>query len=92
MFGAELPATDDEGYTPPPPPPVPRPSRPVILALLGIVGGLVLFFSPDLLPIGSDVTQVLGFASLLGGVITLIWRLRPGDTDDEDTGDDGAVV
>lgn len=93
-FGAELPeaADEDEGYTPPPPPPVPRPPIPVVLALLGIAGGLVLFFRPTLLPIDSDVTLLLGFITLLAGVITLIWRLRPGDDEDEESGDDGAVV
>jgi hypothetical protein len=93
-FGAELPeATDeDEGYTPPPPPPVPRPPIPVVLALLGIAAGLVLFFRPTLLPIDNDVTLLLGFLTLLAGVITLIWRLRPGDEEDDASGDDGAVV
>jgi hypothetical protein len=91
-FGAHLPVTDDEGYTPPPPPPVPRPPAPVVLALTGIVAGLVLFFQPGLLPIDNDVTLLLGFGMLLAGVVTLIWRLRPGDDEDEDAGDDGAVV
>jgi hypothetical protein len=90
-FGADLPDSD-EGYTPPTPPPVPRPPAPVVLALLGIVGGLVVFFRPELLPIDADVTLLLGFGALLAGVITLIWRLRPGDEEDEDSGDDGAVV
>lgn len=90
-FGADLPDSDDEGYTPPPPPPVPRPPAQVVLALIGIVGGLLLFFKPELLPIDGDVAQLLGFAALLAGVITLIWRLRPGDEEDDDT-DDGAVV
>jgi hypothetical protein len=93
-FGAGLPdSTDeDEGYTPPPPPPVPRPPLPVVLALLGIAAGLVLFFRPTLLPIDNDLTLLLGFLTLLAGVITLIWRLRPGDEEDEESGDDGAVV
>jgi hypothetical protein len=91
-FGAQLPETEDEGYTPPPPPPVPRPSMPVVLALLGIAAGLVLFFEPGLLPIDNDVTPLLGFCALLTGVVTLIWRLRPGDEEDEDPDDDGAVV
>jgi hypothetical protein len=93
-FGAELPesADEDEGYTPPPPPPVPRPPLPVVLALLGIAAGLVLFFRPTLLPIDNDVTLLVGFLTLLAGVITLIWRLRPGDDEDDESGDDGAVV
>jgi hypothetical protein len=71
---------------------VPRPPAPVVLALTGIVAGLVLFFQPGLLPIDNDVTLLLGFGMLLAGVVTLIWRLRPGDDEDEDAGDDGAVV
>jgi hypothetical protein len=90
-FGADLPDSD-EGYTPPPPPPVPRPPAPVVLALVGIVGGLVLFFKPELLPIDADVTLLLGFGALLAGVITLIWRLRPGDEEDDGSDDDGAIV
>ncbi|GAA1792722.1 DUF308 domain-containing protein [Planosporangium flavigriseum] len=90
-FGADVPDDNDEGYTPPPPPPVPRPPAPVVLALVGIVSGLLLFFKPELLPIDADVALLLGFGALLAGVITLIWRLRPGD-EEEDPDDDGAVV
>jgi len=64
----------------------------VVLALLGIAAGLVLFFRPTLLPIDNDITLLLGFLTLLAGVITLIWRLRPGDDEDDEIGDDGAVV
>jgi hypothetical protein len=91
-FGAELPETEEEGYTPPPPPPVPRPPAAVVLALLAIAGGLFLFFEPDLLPVAANVSLVTGFGLLLAGVVTLIWRLRPGDEDDEGPDDDGAVV
>nr|WP_240947938.1 DUF308 domain-containing protein [Planosporangium mesophilum] len=90
-FGAHLPDSD-EGYTPPPPPPVPRPPAPVVLALAGIAGGLLLFFKPDVLPIDADVAMLLGFGALLAGVITLIWRLRPGDESDDGSDDDGAIV
>jgi hypothetical protein len=90
-FGADLPAGDNEGYTPPTPPPVPRPPAAVVLALLGIASGLVFFFKPELLPIDADVTLLLGFGTLLAGVITLIWRLRPGDEEDDES-DDGAIV
>jgi hypothetical protein len=91
-FGADLPAGDDEGYTPPTPPPVPRPSAPVVLALLGIAGGLVLFFKPELMPVDADAALLVGFGALLAGVVTLIWRLRPGDEEDDEPDDDGAVV
>lgn len=92
-FGAHLPAgEEEEGYTPPPPPPVPRPPAQVVLALLAIIGGLALFFEPGILQMDADVGLLVGFGLLLAGVITLIWRLRPGDDEDEDSGDNGAVV
>jgi hypothetical protein len=91
-FGADLPATDDEGYTPPPPPPVPRPPAPVIFALLSIIGGLVLFFQPSILMMDTRSGLLVGFLLLLLGVVALIWRLRPGDDEDETDSDDGAVV
>jgi hypothetical protein len=90
-FGADLPDDPDEGYTPPPPPPLPRLSKYAVAALLAIAIGFVLFFSPELLPIAPGLTIVLGFAGILGGFATLIWRLRPGDEEDDDP-DDGAVV
>jgi hypothetical protein len=89
-FGADL-ADDDEGYTPPPPPPLPRLSRAAVVAMISIAGGLVLFFSPGLLPIGADMSLLLGFGAVLTGFVMLIWRLRPGDDEDSDP-DDGAVV
>jgi hypothetical protein len=89
-FGADLPDEDEEGYTPPAPPPVPRPSLPAVLGVVGIVGGIVVFFRPELLPIGSGSAMVLGFAACVAGAITLVWRLRTGDEDDDP--DDGARV
>jgi hypothetical protein len=91
-FGADLPATDDEGYIPPPPPPVPRPPAPVIFALLSILGGLVLFFQPSILMTDTRTGLLVGFLLLLLGVVALIWRLRPGDDEDDTGDDDGAVV
>jgi hypothetical protein len=89
-FGADLPDEEDEGYTPPAPPPVPRPSLPSVLGVVGIVGGIVVFFRPDLLPMGSGTAMVLGFAACVAGAITLVWRLRTGEEDDDP--DDGARV
>jgi hypothetical protein len=91
-FGADLPADDNEGYTPPPPPPVPRPPAPVIFALLSIAAGLVLFFSPSVLLLDAKTGLLVGFLLLLLGVVALIWRLRPGDDEDDTDPDDGAVV
>jgi hypothetical protein len=52
----------------------------------------VLFFRPGLLMTAPNAGLLIGFALLLTGVVTLIWRLRPGDEEDESGHDDGAVV
>jgi uncharacterized membrane protein HdeD (DUF308 family) len=89
----EEPDEDDEGYVPPPPPPLPRVSWVTVLAVLAVVGGFVVFFNPDLLPLSTSVSMVLGFAGILTGFVALIWRLRSGYDDDDDWDpDDGAVV
>jgi hypothetical protein len=88
-----VPVTDDEeeneGYTPPPAPPLPRISAVTAAALIALVGGLLLFFWPALLPLSQTTTLFVAFGLVLTGFVTLIWRLRPGD-DEED--DDGARV
>lgn len=91
-FGADLPDDEDgvEGYTPPPPPPLPRISAPAIVALLSIAVGLLLFFWPNVLPVSQTWTLFLAFGAVLAGFVALIWRLRPGD--EEDDPDDGARV
>jgi hypothetical protein len=93
-FGADLPdePTDDEGYTPPPPPPLPRISKYAVLGVLGIIAGFVLFIRPTLVPIDPDVSMLIGFSAILAGFVTLVWRLRPGDDDDDYDPDDGAKV
>lgn len=91
-FGADLPGDDDEeGYTPPPPPPLPRISKYAVLGVLAIIGGFALFLFPELLPVDRGITTLLGFTAILAGFVTLIWRLRSGD-EEEDDPDDGAVV
>ncbi|GFJ92526.1 hypothetical protein Prum_061680 [Phytohabitans rumicis] len=90
-FGADLPDEEDDGYTPPPPPPLPRISKYAVLGVLAIIGGFVLFLFPSLLPADRGITTLLGFTAILAGFVTLIWRLRSGD-DEEDDPDDGAVV
>ncbi|GAA5183976.1 hypothetical protein GCM10023322_24450 [Rugosimonospora acidiphila] len=88
-----LPADDDEeGYTPPPPPPLPRFSAATIVAVASILAGVVLLFDPGLLPTANNVAMALGFCGILAGFITLIWRLRSGDDDDDWDPGDGAVV
>jgi hypothetical protein len=93
-FGRDLPdePDDDEGYTPPPPPPLPRLSKYAVVGVLAIVAGFVLFLKPSLLPIDSDVSMLIGFAAILGGFGMLVWRLRPGDDEDDYDPDDGARV
>jgi hypothetical protein len=91
-FGADLP-DDEDSYTPPPPPPLPRLSAPAVVSLLAVVCGFVLFLAPRLMPLNEDLVRLLGFAACAGGVVGLIWRLRPGDEDDEYYDpDDGARV
>jgi hypothetical protein len=91
-FGADLPdGDDDEGYTPPPPPPFPRISKYAVLGVAAIIGGFALFLFPELLPVDRGITTLLGFTAILAGFVTLIWRLRSGD-EEEDDPDDGAVV
>lgn len=87
-FGAEL--DDGERYTPPPPPPLPRLSKYAVAGALAIVLGFILFLFPTLLPLGGDMSTVLGFSAVVAGAVTLVWRLRSGDDDDDF--DDGAVV
>ncbi|HET9516899.1 MAG TPA: DUF308 domain-containing protein [Actinoplanes sp.] len=88
-FGDDL--DDGEGYTPPPPPPLPPVSKFTVAGVFAVVIGFVLFLRPALLPgIDPDVVTLLGFTAVVAGAITLVWRLRTGDDDDDF--DDGAVV
>ncbi|WP_305786238.1 DUF308 domain-containing protein [Symbioplanes lichenis] len=92
-FGTGLPDDDedeDERYVPPPPPPLPHVSKYAIAGVLGVVVGFVLFLFPTLLPIEARIVTLMGFAAIVAGAVTLVWRLRSGDDEDDD--DDGAVV
>jgi len=89
----EFDGDDEEGYTPPPPPPLPKIAPATIVAVLAIIAGVVIFFNPRLLPVDETVAMVFGFCGILGGFVALIWRLRPGDDDDDHWDpNDGAVV
>ncbi len=81
---------EDDRYIPPPPPPLPHISKYAIAGVLAIVIGFILFLRPTLLPLDRDLVTLIGFAAIVGGAVTLVWRLRSGD--DEDDYDDGAVV
>jgi hypothetical protein len=91
-FGANLPDEGDEIFTPPVAPPIPRPSMPTVLAVIGVIGGLIVFLKPELLSfLNESLAMFLGFAAIVSGFGTLVWRLRPGDDEDIDP-DDGAKV
>ncbi len=86
------PLPEDEHFVPPPIAP-PPPAQPitryavtaVALGLFVLVGLPLLGTSP------SQVTSVLGTLAVLGGLGTLIWRMRDGASVD-DGPDDGAVL
>jgi hypothetical protein len=82
---------EDEGYTPPPPPPVPVPSGHAVIGVIAVLGGLVLFLSPGIVPLPANLTMLLGVIGVLGGAALLVFRLRDGLNTDDDP-DDGAVV
>jgi hypothetical protein len=90
-FGAHLPDDTPEKFVPPPPPPWPKVPFAAILAVVSVIFGFVLFFDRGLLPVPSEVGMLLGVAGVLGGAAALIMRLRPG-TEEDESGDDGAVV
>jgi hypothetical protein len=92
-FGADLPDDEPGEFVPPEPPPVPRPSLPTALGVVGVVGGLAVFLKPDLLSfLAESLAMFLGFAAVVTGFATLVWRLRPGGDDDEPDPDQGARV
>jgi hypothetical protein len=92
-FGADLPDDENERFTPPVPPPVPRPSTPTVAAVIGIVAGLAFFINPALVSfMDESLVMFIGFASIVTGFGTLVWRLRPGDDDDDNDPDNGARV
>ena len=92
-FGADLSDDEDATFTPPVPPPVPRPSLPTVLAVVGIVGGLAVFLKPELLSfLDQSLSMFLGFTAIVTGFGTLVWRLRPGDDEDDGDPDQGAKV
>jgi hypothetical protein len=84
---------DDEGhFVPPEPPPLPDADVTAKFAWLGVLGGPVLLLLAVLL--GWEMTwwlTTLGIGGFLGGFVTLVMRMNPGDEEDEDPGR-GAVV
>jgi hypothetical protein len=82
------PVEPDEHFVPPPPPPLPRPAPVRAAAVLAVLLGVVLLFAPGLLGQGeSDSVAITGAMCVIGGVATLVWKMR-----DSAGPDDGAVV
>ncbi|MGW7526261.1 hypothetical protein [Streptomyces sp. NPDC054783] len=82
---------DDEGHFVPPDPPLPEADTTAKFAWLGVVGGPILLLLAVLL--GWDMTwwlTTLGIGGFLGGIATLVMRMRT-DEEDDDPGR-GAVV
>lgn len=88
-------ADDDVGdhYVAPPPPPLPRVQPATRWAVIAMLGGLVALAAPWLLGLGdSSTTATLAVLAIVGGGVTLVWRMRDGPPPDEMGSDDGAVV
>ncbi|WP_240139130.1 hypothetical protein [Streptomyces sp. MUM 178J] len=87
------PGEGDEGhFVPPEPPPLPESDVTAKFAWLAVVGGPVLMLVAVLLR--WDMTwwlTTLCVGGFLGGFVTLVARMRPGDDEDDDPGR-GAVV
>lgn len=81
----------DEHFVPEPPPPFPRPPIVTFWAIAGILGGLVMLFGAGFGGWQLDpVLQGVAGVGILGGFVTLIWRMR--DVAGDDSDDDGAVL
>jgi hypothetical protein len=78
----------DEHFEPPPPPPLPVPAPSSLYAALLVVAGLLLLGVPGVVGLSADLGLLLGVASIAGGAVMLVSRMR----DRSDDGDDGAVV
>jgi hypothetical protein len=90
QLGLDLPDDDAEDYQPPPPPPLPRVSSATIIGALLLAAGIAMILAPDVFPMGAAGTAAIGGGCLLGGAITLLSRLRPGDEDEPEDPDLGA--
>jgi hypothetical protein len=93
LLRPEPPAEEEveEGYTPPPPPPLPRIDPASRFAWAGVLGGPAVLFLAVLLGWHLEDWMMLAAAvAFLAGFVTLVAKL--GDRDEDDDGDDGAVV
>jgi hypothetical protein len=92
--GADPGDNGDEGhYEPPEPPPLPKVSTPTKWALLAMLLGVVLLLVPTVFGLmHSTLVNAAGVVCVLGGVATLVARMRDHPEDDAIGPDDGAVV
>ena len=83
---------EDEHYVPPAAPIPPAPQTVTRFAIAAIAGGLfVILILPMLGTTPSQAALVLATGAIVGGVGTLVWRMRDAPSVD-DGPDDGAVV
>ena len=79
---------DDEHYVPPNPPPLPRPTAPILVGILLIIGSVMLFAFGDPLGMPFTLSLFLGVCGVITALVLFGTRLRR--YRDED--DDGAVL
>ncbi len=79
---------DDEHYVPPNPPPIPRPTAPIVLAMLLVVVSIMLFAFGDPLGMPFSLSLFLGVSGIITALVLFVMRLR--EYRDED--DDGAIL
>lgn len=90
--GPRPPRPDEEHYVPPVPDIPPAPQTVTRFAIAAIAGGLFVILGLPL--VGTEPSQgalVLATLAIVGGVGTLVWRMRDAPSVD-DGPDDGAVV
>ncbi len=86
--GEDVAWLDEEHYVPPNPPPLPRPTAPILLGILLIIGSVMLFAFGDPLGMPFTLSLFLGVCGVITALVLFGTRLRR--YRDED--DDGAVL
>jgi len=82
---------DESHYIPPPPPPVPRLRARTVGAVLCVLLGVLVLFTPGVLHLSASLgLGLLGMCLLAGGAAALIWWMR--DSSPDSGPDDGAIV
>jgi hypothetical protein len=77
----------DERYVPPEPPPIPRPADAIgRFSWAAVISGPILILLTTILDLDRWMAN-LGVVLTVGGFVSLIWRMK-----DRDDDDDGAVV